>query len=93
MNINVGKVIANNRKAVTTSASRLETTANELKYGLQLLAENANTATIYVGKSGVGTGDGFPIDPSGALFLPIDDISNLWAISSTGTQYLRYIGI
>lgn len=94
MNVNVGKYFFNGRKAVTGTVSQLEAAASrhEARQGVQLLAEPANTATVYVGASGTGTGNGFPIDPTGSLFLPIDSTDSVWCISATGTQYLRFIG-
>lgn len=93
MNINVGKVFVHNRKSVTTTASQLESDGTELRYGIQMLSETGNNSIIYIGtNSGVSSGDGFPLDSSGSLFLPIDDTSSIWMIAGSGTQHLRYIG-
>ena len=91
MNINVGKAIIHNRKSVTSSAAALGS-STELRYGLQLIAEGTNSAAVYVGNSSVSTGNGFPLDPSGSLFIPIDNLSTAYAVSSTGTQFVRFIG-
>lgn len=96
MNANVGKTLFNGRKAVTASATQLETgnSIHEVRQGVQIISEGTNTAKIYLGASGVATtGAGFPLDPTGSLFLPIDATDSIWCISETGTQYLRFIGI
>ena len=63
--------------------------------GAQLKADADNMGTIYIGVKGVTAGtvaatDGFPLDASEGLHIPIDDLSRIYAIASTADQKLFF---
>jgi hypothetical protein len=93
MNANTsGRVVAN-QKAVTTSPSQLSTTSTELRAGVTVIALPGNGATIYVGDtSGVSSSGGFPLAPSSAITIPIDNLDKVWLMTTSGTQTVGYIG-
>lgn len=84
--------------AIGTSESQVTATAVPVLKGIQLKADAANTGIIYVGKSGVtdasadGT-DGFPLSAGDGLFLPLDDVSLVYAIASAAAQELYWLVI
>jgi len=57
---------------------------------------SANTACVWVGGARVtadstpATG-GIPIPPGSALFVPIDDLSRLWVVSTAAAQDLAWM--
>jgi len=56
-----------------------------------------NTVPVWVGRSTVtadsaATG-GFPLKPGASLFMPVDDPSGIFVISTTGGQDIAWIGV
>jgi hypothetical protein len=62
-----------------------------------LRAKPTNTAVIYIGLVNVAADDsesvGFPMEPGFNLTVPIDDPSQVYAISSDVDQILYWIGV
>ena len=83
---------------VNGSATQIQTIANAaqgftLESGIKLKGHQDNTNFVYVGASDVNSERGFPLGPSEEIFLEIDNLSKLYAISSTSSgQLICYIG-
>ncbi len=83
---------------VNGSATRIQTIANAaqgftLESGIKLKGHQDNTNFVYVGGADVNSERGFPLGPSEEIFLEIDNLSKLYAISSTSSgQLICYIG-
>jgi len=56
-----------------------------------LLAPSTNTATIYLGASGVTSGTGFALAAGQSMQVPEGGISSLYAISTAASQVLQVI--
>jgi len=61
--------------------------------GVSIRALSTNTASIYVGGSGVTVGNGFFLGAGDSLYLAVDDPSRIYAISGTAAQGLCWIGL
>jgi hypothetical protein len=57
----------------------------------------ANTDPVWVGGAAVtadsGASGGMPLPPGESMFLPLEDIRNLWLISTTDNQDLAWITV
>lgn len=81
-----------------TTATQATATATPLLKGVEVKAAIGNTAMVYVGKSdltnasAVGT-DGFELGPGERMFLPLDDLSDLYLRTPTASQnvYLSFM--
>ena len=59
---------------------------------IALVADTANTGTVYVGRDGnVDVNTGFPLSASTVLQLNIDNLNDIWFIADTAGQKVRYI--
>ncbi len=73
---------------VGTSATQLIADSTPLKSIVFVKADPANAGIVYVGKAGVTTGSGFPLEKGEVLPIEIDDLSKVWAIASVAAQKL-----
>jgi len=91
----VAKVL-HGRTIIGTSAAQIITgnMPNSTK-GIQLKAGPTNTGVVYVGRAGVTDGDtvatdGMPLQASEGIFVPIEDVTLLYAIASAASQDLYW---
>lgn len=61
--------------------------------GVQFKAGPNNMGTIYIGREGVTASSGFPLQANEGLFLPIEDISSVYAIASETDQALAWVAV
>lgn len=83
---------------VGASAVQIANYPATLVQGVVLRAAGAsdptpNTDTIWVGKATVGTGNGMPISPGETMSIPVEDMSQLYAISTSANQSLAWWGM
>jgi hypothetical protein len=77
---------------ITTSASQLSNQA--VVVSVIIKASNNNTGTVYIGfSSGVTASTGFELGAGESLTLPVNNVNKLYAISSSGSQNISYIGV
>jgi hypothetical protein len=84
------------RTVIGASAVQLIALMPSAIKGIQLKAGPTNTGIIYVGKAGVTDGDtvatdGIPLQASEGLFVPIKDVTLLYAIASAASQDLYWL--
>ncbi len=82
--------------SVGTTAAALTSNSTHAAKGVQLKAAAANTAVVYVGNSDVTADsadatDGFPLQSSDSLFLPINDPSKIFVIASAANQKVFFL--
>ena len=84
--------LSNGTKTLTATATALAA-STALKVGIHIKAPLVNTATIYIGSSTLVTlpTTGFPLEPGESMFLEIDNISKIYARSSTTGQIVAFI--
>lgn len=75
-------------RIVAAPLAKLDTGA---KAGISLMADEANTATVYVGGPTCTVAGGFPIPVGGAMTFPVRDPYQIYAISGTAGQKLRVV--
>ena len=85
-------VVASGAKtAPTDSAAALG--SSTACYSLIIRSIIGNSATIYVGGSGVTVDNGFPIEPGESLTIDIDNVADIYCISGSASQVLRYLAV
>ncbi len=79
--------------SISTSALQLTTAVTHAHRGVQVIADSANTATIYVGTSvvtadGADTTSGFPLGAGESIVVPVIDPSIIYVIAddSSGSK-------
>jgi len=88
--------------AVTTSRATLASlNTNNVDLsgarGIQLKAATTNTASISIGGSSAAASasaasvNGMPLSAGDTIFLEITQLSSLYAVSASGTQYLHWL--
>jgi len=96
LHYDVVDTIYHGRTVIGTSATQIITLMPDAIKGVQLKAGPTNTGVIYVGVSGVtaatavGT-DGTPLSAGEGLFVPIKDVTLLYAIASAPAQDLYWL--
>jgi len=83
---------------VGVAAAQLFSRDLRVKYGVLLYAAPENSANIWIGKSGVTADNnavtgGFPLIPGSSIILPIEDMVNIYGISTAATQDLTWLGV
>ena len=79
------------QQAVGTSAIQLSN--NALNYSVTVKSMDANTASIFVGVSGVTTSNGFELGAGESISLSVDNTNRLFVIASDINQKICVIGI
>lgn len=77
---------------VDQTAEQLSATSTALRDGVWVQALSTNSGTLYIGGSGVTTSTGYPLAAGASVFVPIDDLSKIYAIGSADNQAVRWIG-
>ncbi len=85
-------VINTQAKTVGTTAVQLAPSTRPLEAGVQIVCPTTNTGICYVAvRSNVTDGDtdatdGYPLNASDSLFLPVSSESEIYVISDTAAQ-------
>lgn len=83
---------------VGTAAAQLLATKFNFRYGVTLYASSSNAANIWIGRSGVTANTnaitgGFPLVPGSSITLPVAEMQHIYAISTSASQDLAWLGI
>jgi len=78
---------------VGTSAVRVVPTNLPTVKGVQIKADAANSAPIFIGRETVEIGQAMPLHPGEGLFIPIRDVRLVHAVSSAAGQILYWLVI
>ncbi len=83
---------------VGVAAAQLSAIKFNFRFGITLYASSSNAANIWIGKSGVTANTnavtgGFPLVPGSSLILPVAEMQHIYAISTSTSQDLAWIGI
>lgn len=82
--------LSNGQTLVNTTAT-LITTPNATGQGIMVKSLSANTGLVYIGGSGVTSGNGFPISPGEGLFL--NTSSGVYGRTASGIATVAFIGV
>lgn len=78
---------------VGTSAVQVIPANYSVLKGVQLKAHPDNTDPIFIGTNTVSSASGFPLSASEGLFVPIEDLSKIYAIAGAANQDLRWAAV
>lgn len=77
---------------VNASAAQIDSSSVSLVNGVIVQAMSTNTVSIFVGGSGVSDSTGFELQPGQATSLAVNNINLIYAICSTTSQGICWIG-
>lgn len=83
---------------VDASIEALTATSYACKFGVTVIADPANSGTVYVGNSDVTAGttdatDGVPLRAGVSMFLPISNPNLLYVIGSAANQVVYWVAV
>lgn len=84
--------------SVGVAAAQLLSRDFNFKSGVTLYASSGNSVNIWIGVRGVtadanaNTG-GFPLVPGSSITIPVTELVNIFAISTSASQDLAWIGV
>ena len=79
--------------SVTIGDSATIIPASDLSNRKSMTIRNNGSNTIFIGGSGVTTGNGFPIKVNESFDIDLDDSSAIYGIVATGTEDLRILEV
>lgn len=82
--------IYNGTKTVPTDTAEALASSQSIS-SVTIKALSTNTAAVYVGAAGTTTGDGFELLAGESVSLEVDDLANIYVISGSDSQVVRYI--
>lgn len=82
-----------NQVTVGASAVQINASSVALSWGVTVKADDANSGTVYVGKSGVTTSTGFPLGAGQSIDIPVANVNAVYVIASGAGQHIAYLGI
>jgi len=84
--------IYNGSKTVPTGTAEAIASTQAVS-SVTVKALSTNTVAVYVGATGVTTANGFELLAGESLSLDIDDLADVFVISGSASQVVRYIAI
>jgi len=84
--------IYNGSKTVPTAMAEAIASSQAVS-SVTVKALSTNTVAVYVGVSGVTTANGFELLAGESLSLDIDNLADVFVISGSASQVVRYIAI
>lgn len=90
------------QSALTTSQHTTDIAINTAKVvssslacqsGLTVVADSANTDTVYVGPSGVSTSSGFPLAAGAGFTFSVNNAQLIYSVSATASQKLNLVAM
>lgn len=84
-----GEIAGQGEKTVPTGTAEAIGTGEANSVIVKALA--ANTVDVYVGGSGVTTSNGFPLAAGEAIALDVRAIGDIFVISGSASQKVRYL--
>jgi len=84
--------IYNGSKTAPTGTAQAIASSQAI-YSVTVKALSTNTVAIYVGTTGVTTANGFELLAGESVSLDIDNLADVFVISGSADQVVRYIGI
>lgn len=84
--------IYNGVKVVPTGTAEVIASSQAI-HSVTVKALSTNTAVVYIGSTGVTTSNGFELLAGESISLDVDDLSDVYVISGSASQEVRYIAI
>lgn len=88
-----GEQPAHGFATVGTAAAQVVATSLKSRFGWHLKADVGNAGVVYVGgSSDTTTANGYALAAGAELYLQVEDLASVFAVSGSAAQKLRYIG-
>ena len=86
------------KSSVGTSAVQLAATSYRAAKGVQIKADAANSAAVYVGNADLTADtadatDGFPLAAGEGLFVPVDDVNKIYVRGGSSGQKVFWFAV
>jgi hypothetical protein len=86
------------KSSVGTSAVQVASTSYRAAKGVQIKADAANSAVVYVGNSDLTADtadatDGFPLAAGEGLFVPVDDVNKIYVRGGASGQKVFWFAV
>lgn len=78
--------------SATTTAAPLSATPKPLVRGVNVKSLSTNGAIVYVGGSDVSAANGYELVAGQSVQVSADKLGDIYVISASGTQSVRFIG-
>ena len=83
-------------KTVGTTVVQISTFNNQLKWGVQIVADASNTNGVWVGvkpnlSAGTAGTSGFKLEPGASILVPAEKESGVYCISDGADQVISYL--
>jgi len=78
---------------VGTTEVQLTSTSSKAVFGVLVVADDANTGIVYLGKKGVSTTTGLRLDAGDGVNIEIDDPSKIYLIATATGQKVQWISV
>jgi hypothetical protein len=82
--------VYNGSKTVPTGTAEALASSQSIS-SVTIKALSTNTAIVYVGATGATTSNGFELLAGESVSLEVDDLANIYVISGSASQVVRYI--
>jgi len=84
--------VYNGSKTVPTATAEAIASSQSIS-SVTIKALSTNTVAIYVGATGVTTANGFELLAGESVSMDIDNLADVFVISGSADQVIRYIGV
>lgn len=84
--------VYNGSKTVPTGTAQAIATTQAIS-SVTVKALSTNSVAVYVGVTGVTTSDGFELLAGESVSMDIDNLADVFVISGSASQVVRYIGV
>lgn len=82
----------------TTAAQLASAKFSDVLKGVLVVADPANTVTVYIGREGVTANNnvdtgGIPLPAGASIFIPIEDPTSLFVVSGSAAQDVAWMAL
>tara|TARA_R110000744_G_scaffold73552_5_gene147292 strand:- start:16764 stop:17060 length:297 start_codon:yes stop_codon:yes gene_type:complete len=93
----VPEFLSGSKTGIGTSAVSITSVAINAKRGVQIVANSANTVSVYIGPSTVTAGtsaattDGYPLAAGESIVVPVIEPSKIYAVTASSTAVVSFM--
>jgi hypothetical protein len=85
------------KTSIGTSAVPITSVTTNARRGVQIIADTANTVSVYIGISTVTAGtsaattDGYPLAAGDSIVVPVIDATKVYAVTASSTASISFM--
>ena len=93
----VPEFLTGSKTSIGTSAVPITAIETNARRGVQIVANSANTVTVYIGPSTVTSGtsaattDGYPLSAGESIVVPVIEPSKIYAVTASSTAIISFM--